>query len=222
MATASLSPWIDPTQWTQNDWTALGVLVPVTLAVLGWFGSRIRRSRASRPALVWAPLHFHVADEPVRPHYPYAIGFQVTNIGDGPAIHVVIGFTDFDPNHLDEHESSVYAEVVTRDVLVPGEPLADHVGLRGPEQATDPSEDEARTFFAECLAFAACWDLRGRGPYLFFPTGGGLPRRRWWRPFDSRWPRPHELLGELYQHPSRGEEPGALGLGRKTPPTRNE
>src|SRR5690349_11891757 len=66
----AITPWLDPTAWiawTAQDWTVLGVVVPVAAAAVGWIGSRTRRSRAMRPHLIWAPLHFHGREEPVRP-----------------------------------------------------------------------------------------------------------------------------------------------------------
>jgi len=147
----------------------------------------------------------------MRHAYRYAIGFRLTNVGDGPGTHVAVGFVA--QEEMENAEASVYAEMVSRDVLLPGEPLEDSVGLRGRTQDEDPTDEQARAFFANCLAAAMCWDLKGR-PYMFFPAGGGLAsERRWWRPFAPKWIAPHEFFGALYQHPSRGEQPGAVGMG---------
>jgi hypothetical protein len=206
----ALSPWLDPLQWTERDWAAIGVLVTLILALGTYLGRRRRESLANEPKLVFGPLHLHGPDEPVRPNYNYAIGFRLTNAGDAPATHVIVALrTDI----ATDDEPRIFSEVITRDVLLPGEPLIDHVGLRGVNQEDDPSEHEAREFFTDATAFAACWDVRGR-PFLFFPAGGGRVRPRWWWwwPFGPRWPRPHELLGPLYRSPSRGEDEGSLGM----------
>jgi hypothetical protein len=148
----------------------------------------------------------------VRPEYRYAIGFKTTNVGDGPAIHVVVGFVAKE-ELKDEGKPAVHAEMVDRDLLLPGEPLEDHVGLRGPNQEDDPTDEQAREFFASCVVAAMCWDMRGQ-PYTFLAGRGGRARiRRWWRPSAPTSIAPHEFLGALYQHPSRGEEPRASGTG---------
>jgi hypothetical protein len=187
------------------DWTAIGTIIAGLTLVgsgIGAFLHHRAARRAQEPKIVFGDLHFAGPGEHSRDGYRYAIGVRLTNVGGGPALHVIWGYLD------EEHETrKLYAEMVTRAALVPGESTDDWAGIRGERQDDEPTEADARAFYNRCLVFAECWDSRGEH-YVFFPFGGG-------RASDPHG-GPVALREHLSQFPSRGEMMRSLGMGEGT------
>jgi hypothetical protein len=79
---------------------------------------------------------------------------RLTNVGDGPAVHLHWGFAD--------PTEEWFAEIVHRAALGPGESTDDWSGIRREDQDVDPDEAAARGFYERCVVFAECWDLKRR------------------------------------------------------------
>ena len=151
-----------------------------------------------RPRLAFSDLRFARPGEHPRVLYPFAIGVEVTNAGDGTAHRVNWGCMRPDVD--------IYAEMVVRSAIAPGERTDDWSGIRGAERDDDVTEEEAHEFFRECLVFATCWDAAGV-PYIFFPFGGGP------MPGAPLFGDEMELREFLSRFPSRGDDERSLGAG---------
>jgi hypothetical protein len=190
---------MNPLEWSEQTWAAIGVAVAVILAALGGVSVWLRHRRQATPNLQFYPLQLLGPHDSPRPRYPYALGFRVVNIGPGVAVRPDISFVD----PLDQW----YSEHVTRGELFPGQHWVEAAGIRGQRQEDDPDEHEARSFYERCLAMVICWDVLGRH-WVHFP--GKRRRVRLWR---APWRRPEQMVVFSQQFPSRGERPRSTGMG---------
>ncbi len=181
-------------------WGAAGVIATVALALLATIGKRRAARKAMEPELVFQPLRLFDPGTHPRREYEYAIGFRVRNIGTGTAVQ---------PQYLlPDRRGELFAEVVMRAELLPGDEWIEFAGIRGQEQEDNPSKAEVEAFFRRVVPIVPCFD-RLRRPYVFHPRGGGRVRRKDRKAFPFK--TPYEMAKAALAYPSRGQRGETLG-----------
>lgn len=201
----ALTPWLDPSQWTEADWAAIGVLIALLAFAFGvyqWW----RSQRSKRPKIAFGSLRLLGPGLHSRPAYEHAIELTIHNVGERSAVYVNISVAD--PRVKSDPDRALFAEHYGAPALGPNASLTDHLGIRGLDQADNPSSTEVQAFYERCVAFAQCWD-DANNFYVFTPGGGGrVPRRK------RDWDNPMQQRQALESAPSRGAAPRSLGLGQ--------